>query len=119
MKGIFPSQVKLNFVGNPIVELARDEFEIFDNNMFVTVWTLETLLSAKRLNPSLITLTEDSLLEGLEFVTLFRDKNINRNSASSVPVYNFWSQVYENGTWSATPDNLNVSLDSKMIETHW
>eukprot|EP01117_Protostelium_nocturnum_P014607 TRINITY_DN5574_c0_g1_i1.p1 TRINITY_DN5574_c0_g1~~TRINITY_DN5574_c0_g1_i1.p1 ORF type:complete len:633 (-),score=214.00 TRINITY_DN5574_c0_g1_i1:12-1910(-) len=108
VKGIYPSQIKLNFVGNPLVYEVRKEFEIFDNNMFVTVWVLDSLLTARKFNPDLVNLSEEKILEALQVISAFRDKNINKKSSDSIPAYNFWSQINDNGTWSAFPDNLGM-----------
>ncbi|PRP88674.1 hypothetical protein PROFUN_02770 [Planoprotostelium fungivorum] len=111
-KGIFPSQIKINFFGNPAEKLLREYFSIFDNNMFVTVWLLEVLINAQEINPQLIHLNETVIQDGLDLLERFRDKNINSGVVDGAPIYVFWSQIDKNGTWSASPDNLNRFITS-------
>nr|KAG5712873.1 hypothetical protein BaRGS_007470 [Batillaria attramentaria] len=45
-KGMYPSYVRLNFVGKPEIAELRELISVFDNNMFATAWITICLLEA-------------------------------------------------------------------------
>ena len=107
-KGLYPSRIKLNFVGAPYMAEVRDLFSVFDNNMFATSWIttciLEAYLYAKAPRP-----TDAQLSMALEAIGQYHDKN--RGYSNSVMT--FWPQVYNQSTkmWESTPTNLLKAYD--------
>ncbi len=75
--------------------------------MFVTNWVLEALLESQMLGT--ITLTEESVINGLRAIFACRDKNVEE-----YPTYSFWQQQYVNGTWIAWPTNLEGMMSSEQ-----
>ncbi|KAK7104725.1 hypothetical protein V1264_019392 [Littorina saxatilis] len=102
-KGLYPSDVKLNFAGPPELAAMRDLVSVFDNNMFATAWiticVLEAHFYAKAPRP-----TDSQLSMALEAIGQYHDKNLGYENS----VMNFWPQVYNETTktWQSTPDNL-------------
>ena len=73
---------------------------VLDENMFVTAWILEILLEAQEQN--MITLPASQVQMAVTTLLGFRDQNY----PAPAPVYSFWPQVDNNGTWVADPTNI-------------
>jgi len=101
MKGLFASEVRMNFVGDPDMTMARDLLSCPDNNMFVTTWVLEVLLEAWELG-TVTNLDTDTVQMAINALSKFHDLNVPQE----MPDLMFWSQVNMNGTWIAWPENL-------------
>ena len=107
-KGLYPSEIKFNFAGEPYKAEARDLFSVFNNNMFATSWIttciLEAYLYAKAPRP-----TDAQLSMALEAIGQYHDKNRGYNNS----VMTFWPQVYNQSTktWESTPTNLLKILE--------
>ncbi|XP_056009865.1 uncharacterized protein LOC125650247 isoform X2 [Ostrea edulis] len=102
-KGTYESVVKLNFHGSPEMVAIRKNFEVNDNNMFVTAWITACLLEIQALNVEFKPKREQIDL-ALEAIAQYRDKNVNYNTS----VMTFWPQIYNDTTqsWQSTPENL-------------
>lgn len=102
-KGLYPSEVKVNFNGGPLLTNIRDVTSVFDNNMFATVWItiaiLESYYYTREPRP-----TNEQINLALEAIAQYHD----RNRAYTNSVMNFWPQVYNKSTatWESTPSNL-------------
>lgn len=102
-RGLYPSEVRVNFVGSPVMSTARDLLSVFDNNMFASAWITIALLeghhyaSAPRPGDQQLALTLDAIAE-------YHDKN--RNYSNSVMT--FWPQAFNDTfqNWQSMPDNL-------------
>eukprot|EP01120_Amphizonella_sp_Union-15-10_P013124 TRINITY_DN6057_c0_g1_i1.p1 TRINITY_DN6057_c0_g1~~TRINITY_DN6057_c0_g1_i1.p1 ORF type:complete len:627 (-),score=103.35 TRINITY_DN6057_c0_g1_i1:45-1925(-) len=106
LKGLYPSYVHLNFHGEPEMTALRRDVKFFDNNMFVTNWVTQVLLEFDEFGiisvpPSQISLSINTLVQ-------FRDKNLPK--AYTEPLYSFWQQILQNGTWTAWPTNIAEPL---------
>ena len=90
-------------MGGPIETLLRDQFEVFDDNGFVTEWITSTLLEVTRFSggprPS-----DEQLTNTLKALATYHDKNKPRDSS----VMTFWPETYNSTTkiWSQSPLNL-------------
>lgn len=102
-KGLYGSEVKLNFHGETEMALLREAFSIYDNNMFATAWItaclVETTLYGK--GPMTIPGMIDSAVEA---IGKFHNKNYNFTNS----IMTFWPQVYNDTTqtFQSTPSNL-------------
>lgn len=102
-KGMYPSNIRLNFAGVPYMAAVRDSFSVFDNNMFATSWIttciLEAHLYAKAPRP-----TDTQLSMALEAIGRYHDKNRGHDTS----VMTFWPQVYNESMkmWESSPSNL-------------
>lgn len=47
--GLWPSYIHINFVGDVIRTMMRNDAAILDENMFVTAWILEILLEVRNI----------------------------------------------------------------------
>eukprot|EP01132_Coremiostelium_polycephalum_P006677 gene6677-8261_t len=101
MKGLFPSGIHWNFVGENVTE-ARRQFQIPDINMFFTSFILENLLESQSLG--VISIPKSIIENTLEALVQFRDKN----AGEGVPVYNFWVKKFDpkNGGYYTEINNL-------------
>ncbi|KAK3105161.1 hypothetical protein FSP39_018512 [Pinctada imbricata] len=107
-KGLYDSRVKLNFHGSPQMALMRDEFEIFDNNMFATSWVTSCLLEAHLYGEGLMPNKEDLQL-AISAINQFHDHNSPHNTS----LMTFWPQSLNKttGMWISTPENLLALFD--------
>jgi len=102
-KGLYPSYVRLNFVGAPEVAMLRELIAVFDNNMFATAWITSALLEAHRYaaapRPS-----DTQMGLALDAIALHYDRNQGGNTS----VMTFWPQAWDKNTslWVSTPANL-------------
>ncbi|XP_021367900.1 uncharacterized protein LOC110459787 isoform X2 [Mizuhopecten yessoensis] len=102
-KGLYGTEVKLNFHGEPEMAVLREAFSIYDNNMFATAWitacSLETTLYGT--GPMTIPLMIDSAVEA---IGNFHNRNYNFTNS----IMTFWPQVYNatTRTFQSTPSNL-------------
>ncbi|KAL5014185.1 hypothetical protein ScPMuIL_008455 [Solemya velum] len=103
MKGVYESDVKQYFHGQPDMHFMREEFKIFDNNMFATAWVttvlLETYKFAHGPKPS-----EQQIKMSLEAISEHSNKNYNFSNS----IMTFWRQKFNasTGVWVCAPDNL-------------
>ncbi|KAF2076254.1 hypothetical protein CYY_002432 [Polysphondylium violaceum] len=105
VKGLFQSDVRVNFVGNELKTEARRKFAIPDSNMFVTNFVVFTLLESHKLGT--IDLDPLVLQDAITAILSFKDKNfINHDTAA---VYTFWPQIFNStlNVYSQYPMNLN------------
>ncbi|KAK6175567.1 hypothetical protein SNE40_014002 [Patella caerulea] len=107
-KGVYGSEVKLNFHGSSHLAFVRDEFSVFDNNMFVTAWVTSCLLEAYRYGggpkPS-----RSHIELSLNSINQYRNKNRKYENS----IMSFWPQVYNKttSTYISTPANLLKLFD--------
>ncbi|XP_078678548.1 uncharacterized protein LOC144914514 [Branchiostoma floridae x Branchiostoma belcheri] len=100
-KGLYSSEVKVNFHGPPEMSLLR-EMGLYDNNAFATLWIVTCLLeshtygTAPAPDPGRLQLAVDA-------VNTFHSKNLPGQAAMD-----FWPQVYNQtaGVWVQSPENL-------------
>ncbi|EFA74849.1 hypothetical protein PPL_11883 [Heterostelium album PN500] len=106
-KGLFPSEIHLNFCGNEMVTELRRMFAIPDSNMFVTTFVVYTLLQSERIG--FIKLNETMMDMAVDAILTYHDKNSDSDSG----VYTFWPQVYNQslGTYTEFPTNLINLVD--------
>eukprot|EP01132_Coremiostelium_polycephalum_P006678 gene6678-8262_t len=83
MKGLFPSGIYWNIVGENVAE-GRRQFNIPDTNMFFTSFILENLFEAQHLGA--ISIPTSVVKDGTDALLEFRDKN----AGDGIPFYNFW-----------------------------
>lgn len=60
LAGLYPSFVKLNFFGDPEMQLLRDAVSIYDSNFFVSSYVLTCLLESVELGA--VDVTEDHVM---------------------------------------------------------
>ncbi|XP_019646980.1 PREDICTED: uncharacterized protein LOC109487423 [Branchiostoma belcheri] len=95
-KGLYSSEVKVNFHGPPEVSLLRD-MGLYDNNAFATLWIVTCLLeshtygTAPAPDPGRLQLAVDAV-----------------NTFHGQTAMDFWPQVYNQttGVWVQSPENL-------------
>ncbi|XP_071109277.1 uncharacterized protein [Haliotis cracherodii] len=102
-KGLYGSDVKLNFHGPPDLAMVRRDMKLFDNNMFVTSWVTICLLEAFKYGGTHAPSSEQ-LQMALSAINEYRNKNIPYTNSLMV----FWPQVYNDSvqTYQSTPQNL-------------
>lgn len=102
-KGIYGSEVKLNFHGEPAVALMREAFKVFDNNMFATAWITVSLIEAYKYGGAPRP-TDEQIRLSVEAIGHFHDRN--RPQPNSVMT--FWPEVFNDTSscWQSTPGNL-------------
>lgn len=88
--GLYPSDVRLNFVGRPEVAELRQLISVFDNNMFATAWITSTLLEAY-LYGNTPRPSDEQLHLAIDAIGQFHDHNRNYNNSLMC----FWPQVKE------------------------
>jgi hypothetical protein len=108
LSGIYPSYVKLNFVGPPTAQLMRDLIGIYDNNGFVTMWILQIMLEAHKFG--VLTVTDEVILYGLNLTLGFKE----RDDDDETPTQDFWQEVIVNGTYQQYP--VNVAGPIQLIQ---
>ncbi|KAL4433134.1 hypothetical protein ABPG74_010829 [Tetrahymena malaccensis] len=102
-KGIYNSEIKLNLIDQKnsyFTHLFRKKMGVVDNNMFVTNFILLGLIEASELG--YLELDMETIEQNIEALLKFQDKNY----ASNVPIYNFWTQISVDGVWQSSPRNL-------------
>ncbi|KAL5014984.1 hypothetical protein ScPMuIL_009254 [Solemya velum] len=103
MKGVYESDVKQYFRGNPEMHFMREKFKIFDNNMFATAWVTTALLETNKFargpKPS-----EQQIKMSLEAISKHSNKNYNFSNS----IMTFWRQKFNasTGVWVCAPENL-------------
>ncbi|KAL8575183.1 hypothetical protein ACOMHN_042493 [Nucella lapillus] len=102
-KGMYPSYVRLNFVGHRQVSELRELISIFDNNMFATAWVTNVLLEG-HLYSETPRPSDPQLLDALDAVHQHRD----RNADYATSVMSFWPVAWDSNSslWVSTPANL-------------
>ncbi|XP_052270678.1 uncharacterized protein LOC127871618 isoform X2 [Dreissena polymorpha] len=118
-RGMYPSEVKLNFHGDEQYYFARDAFKVPDINMFTTAWVTTCLLEAHAYGKSPKP-TIEKLLMSLDAIKSF--SNANENMANSEMT--FWPQKLNQTAkyYQSTPRNLFEVLSfpdylpNKLIE---
>ncbi|XP_046335266.1 uncharacterized protein LOC124117416 isoform X3 [Haliotis rufescens] len=102
-KGLYGSDVKLNFHGPPDLAMVRQDMKLFDNNMFVTSWVTMCLLEAFKYGRTHAP-SSQQLQMALSAINEYRNKNIPYTNSLMV----FWPQVYNDSvqTYQSTPRNL-------------
>ncbi|XP_064611745.1 uncharacterized protein LOC135475740 [Liolophura sinensis] len=102
-KGIYGSDVKLNFHGEPAVALMRETFKVFDNNMFATAWITVSLIEAYKYGGAPMP-TDEQIRLSIEAIGHFHDRN--RPQPNSIMT--FWPEVFNDTSscWQSTPGNL-------------
>ena len=112
MEGLYESVIKLNFIdkkNGEFMTFLRRHINVNDKNMFVTNFILYCLFESIDLGT--ISYDATSVSQAINGLLQFRDKNKDEG----IPIYNFWSQRYENNTWTSYPqvlyDILKVYID--------
>ena len=102
-KGVYPSDVRLNFVGSPEVSVLRNLIWVFDNNMFATAWISSTLLEAYRYATAPRPF-DNQMIMALDVIAKHRNYNVNYTNS----IMAFWPQAFDVNAslWVSTPANL-------------
>ena len=104
---MFKSSARANFNGKHNTELfhlLREEVKMPDDNEFVSNFVLYSIITSANLQTINANVTSFSI--GVDAILKCRDKNY----VSGIPIYNFWEQKIENGTWEAYPTNFIETL---------
>ena len=107
-KGLYASYIKGNILDEKnswFTAQVRENFNLADNNMFVTNFVLYAILESVEIGA--IELQGESFRDAINAVLSFHDKNYGDN----VPIYSFWPQTLVNDTWSAVPTNIQNYMD--------
>ncbi|KAL0211915.1 hypothetical protein RCL1_005541 [Eukaryota sp. TZLM3-RCL] len=112
IRGVFPSRIHLNFVGEPLQVFLRESLiNVLDSNHFVTAFLIHSIAETVELNPNVIDIpTAQKVIELATTATLrFKDKNFPKD----IPAIVFWAQQYdpESGYYIASPNNLLKPLE--------
>ncbi|XP_071111910.1 uncharacterized protein [Haliotis cracherodii] len=105
-QGMWPSDVKMNFHGNPDYALFRQIFGIFDNNMFATTYITTCVAEARRhFDPAWYNQTIGLVMNGINAIKRHHDLNVNYSNS----LMTFWPQTYNNDSrvYNSYPVNLN------------
>jgi hypothetical protein len=99
-KGLFQSDIHLNFVGGWGSDFLRRDFAIPDTNGFVSMFVVTMLLECEALGA--VALDEASVAAALDAIASYHD----RNAPPGAAVMSFWPQALVGSRWSAHPPNL-------------
>ncbi|XP_046380041.2 uncharacterized protein LOC124151566 [Haliotis rufescens] len=108
-QGMWPSDVKMNFHGNPDYALFRQIFGIFDNNMFATTYIMACVAETKRyMDDRWHNDTSYGLMNGINAIKRHHDLNVNYSNS----LMTFWPQTYndESKVYNSYPVNLNDAI---------
>lgn len=114
-KGVYESDVKFNFHGNPSMTALRYMFSVYDNNMFATTWVTSVLLEAykygKAPKPS-----DEQIEWSVDAISDHNNKNLNYTNS----IMAFWPQLYNENVqyWQSTPINL-LSMFNETAFINW
>ena len=102
-KGLYPSNIQLNFCDFPEADIIRNSIKFFDNNAFVTSWISSILLEVARFDPKHHP-SDEQLISAIEAVSTYQDRNYPPNSS----ILLFWTETYNGSTgmWTCGPVNL-------------
>ena len=103
-KGVYPSDVRINFVEVPESEILRDKMVVPDSNAFVTLWVSIMLLEAARVKNGPEP-TDQQLYLALDALHSYHDNNSPAGDGTMV----FWPQSYNSSAklWYCNPVNLD------------
>lgn len=101
--GLYASYVHINLSGGEFQTFFRHNFQIFDNNFFVTAWVMESLIHSHDLNPASFNLPATAISSALNAELTYYDKN-NPNTT----LVTFWPQKAVKGYYQASPQNLEA-----------
>jgi hypothetical protein len=85
MKGIIPSYIHINFHGDEGMALLRNDIvKFFDNNFFVTTWTMNVLIEAHAIGAIDLNSGDGQKLlrDGIDAAMTFRDHTFPTGSLS-------------------------------------
>ena len=102
-RGVYPCNIRNNFVGTVEAEALRDGVAIFDNNAFVTAWVSIILLEASHVTKGPAP-TDQQLDLALEALSTYHDKN----SPPGDGITMFWPQAYNSSAKLWYPDPVNI-----------
>ena len=109
---MFRSDIRLNFVGNPILQSLRNgEVSVFDNDMFSSGWIVTALLEANLYGKGAPVFDSNRLDLVMNAISDFNNKNDEENDKSVIR--NFWQQRLNetSGFWFQEPTNIrNVAI---------
>lgn len=102
-KGLYGSDVRLNFHGSWEMAAIRNAFSVYDNNIFATSWITACLLESHLFGAGPKHSAEHINL-AVQATKRFVDKNVKYNTSTMT----FWPQVYNESVkhWQSTPENL-------------
>lgn len=110
-RGTYSSYIHMNYDGGLEKQVLRDDVRFYDDNAFVTLWISSLLLEISRIDSSSVeTDLDHQLMEGINAVADYHDKNMPGNSSLVV----FWPQLFNESTrmWSCSPINLEGIIQS-------
>jgi hypothetical protein len=107
-KGVYRSDIKLNFHGKPELAVMRDTFSVFDNNMFATAWITICLLESFKYGAGPKP-ADQQLRIALDAIGQYHDRNLNYSNS----IMSFWPQKYNDTAkeWQSTPENMLMLMD--------
>lgn len=102
-RGVYPCNIRNNFVGDPGSEVLRDKIAIPDNNAFVTAWVSIMLLETAAIKNGPVP-SDEQLYLALDALYTYHDNNSPRGDGTLV----FWPQSYNSsaGQWYCNPVNI-------------
>ena len=106
-KGLFRSDIRLNFAGNPVLQTLRDGLaSVFDNDMFSSGWIITALLEANLYGKGAPVFDAKRLDLALSAISEYNNKNDLNNKQSVVRT--FWQQHLNetSGLWYQQPTNI-------------
>ena len=79
-KGLFRSDIRLNFFGNPVLQSLRNgESKVFDNDMFSSAWIVTVLLEANLYGKGAPVFESSRLDLTLNAIQDFKNRNDENN----------------------------------------
>jgi hypothetical protein len=111
-KGVYPSSIRNNFVGEPESEILRDRVAVPDNNAFVTLWVSIMLLEAARVKNGPVPAVEQLHL-ALDAINGYHDNNSPAGDGTMV----FWPQSYNSSVQQWYCDPVNVEKVGQDMES--
>lgn len=114
-RGVYPCNIRNNFVSTREAEILRREMAVFDNNAFVTAWVTILLLETAGIKKGPVP-TDKQLSLALEALHSYHDNNSPAGDGTMV----FWPQRYNSSVklWYCDPVNVNTVGDDadKMLD---
>ncbi|XP_061197673.1 uncharacterized protein LOC133205806 [Saccostrea echinata] len=110
--GVYESDVKMYFHGDPVDSTLRYSFGVFDNNMFATAWVTTCLLEAYNYGTAPKP-TAEMLDLSINFIMDHHNKNLNYTNS----IMAFWPQIYNEQAkgYVSTPVNLLDLFNSTYL----
>jgi hypothetical protein len=122
-KGLFDSNVHVNFHGDLPMKFLRNAYNFPDENGFVTMFVTKILFEVEKMVSLPVEDINRVIEDGLLSLKTHQDKNFD----FELPIFSFWNQIPVVGNWNTywkmVPQNIDTPLrtfhNSLNMINHW